>query len=115
MEKAEYGAPKEFWESLKQMAELPDDKCCRTGKCGSPECAIRKCVKARGLTVCPECGEYPCNRVKLFGECEPLLLADGERIRKKGLDAWIKEQEQRRADGFCYADVRCYPYYFPME
>ncbi len=115
MEKAEAGAPKQFWETLKELAEWPEDKCCRTGKCGDDACAIRNCVKAKGLTVCPECGEYPCEKVKLFGECEPLLLADGLRIKTKGLEAWLKEQEQRRADGFCYADIRCYPYYFPRE
>ena len=113
MEKAECDASEKFWDFLKELAEPPADKCCRTGKCGAGFCAIRKCIKAKGLVVCPECAEYPCKRVRLFGESEPLLLADGQRIRAKGLDSWVKEQEQRRADCFCYAQIRCYPYHFP--
>lgn len=115
MKKGEQKAPDEVWNALKEMAEPPSDMCCRSGKCGAPWCAVRKCVKEKGLTVCPECDEYPCERIKLFGESEPLLLADGKRIIKYGLDKWIEEQEERRADGFCYASVRCYPYHYPDE
>ncbi len=115
MEKAEYDSPEDFWRQLETLADVPDDKCCRTGKCGAPFCAVRKCAKARGLEICTDCDEYPCERMRLFGECEPLLLADGKRIRKYGLDKWVEEQEKRREDGFCYADIRCYPYYFPAE
>jgi hypothetical protein len=115
MEKAEYDAPEEFQQHLAGLAEVSDDKCCRTGKCGAPFCAVRKCAKAKGVEICTDCDEYPCDRMKLFGECEPLLLADGQRILKYGLDKWIEEQEKRRGDGFCYADIRCYPYYFPSK
>jgi len=115
MRKAEYGAPAQTWESLEKMAQPASDMCCRTGKCGAPFCALRKCVRAKGLEVCPQCEQYPCERVRLFGTSEPLLLADGHRIRERGLDSWIEEQERRRQDGFCYADIRCYPYHYPRE
>ena len=115
MRKAEYGAPAQTWKSLEEMAQPASDMCCRTGKCGAPFCAIRKCVKAKGLEVCPQCEQYPCERVRLFGTSEPLLLADGHRIRERGLDSWIEEQEKRRQDGFCYGDIRCYPYHYPRE
>ena len=115
MRKAEYGAPAQTWKSLEEMAQPTPDMCCRSGKCGAPFCAIRKCVKAKGLEVCPQCEQYPCERVRLFGTSEPLLLADGHRIRERGLDSWIEEQEKRRQDGFCYADIRCYPYHYPRE
>jgi hypothetical protein len=115
MEKGEYGAPAQAWKALKEMAHPAADLCCRSGKCGDAQCAIRKCVQAKGLEVCPECDEYPCERVQRFGVSEPLLVADGRRIRERGLNAWVEEQERRRKDGFCYADIRCYPYYFPRE
>jgi hypothetical protein len=115
MRKGEYQTKAETWETLEEIAHPAPDMCCRTGKCGDPSCAIRKCVQAKGLEVCPQCEQYPCERVRLFGTSEPLLLADGQRIRERGLDSWIEEQEKRRQDGFCYADIRCYPYHFPRE
>jgi len=115
MRRAEYGAPAQTWKSLEEMAQPAADMCCRSGKCGAPFCAIRKCVKAKGLEVCPQCEQYPCERVRLFGTSEPLLLADGHRIRGRGLESWIEEQERRRQDGFCYADIRCSPYHYPRE
>jgi len=69
----------------------------------------------KGVTVCAECSEFPCKRVKTLAKSEPTLVHDGERIRKIGLDAWIEEQEQRKARGFCYADARCLPCTVPTE
>ncbi len=48
-------------------------------------------------------------------ESESTLVHDGERLRKIGLDAWIEEQKQRKARGFCYADARCLPCTVPTE
>jgi len=45
----------------------------------------------------------------------PTLIADGKRIKKIGIDAWIEEQEERVKTGFAYADIRCYPYEVPMN
>ena len=106
---------KEFWALLQDLTTVPDDKCCRSGQCGAPFCAARKCAMAKEVEVCPECEEYPCERLRAFAKGEPLLLPDGERIRERGLDAWIEEQEERRRAGFCYADIRCYPYFYPTE
>ena len=45
----------------------------------------------------------------------PTLIADGKRIKKIGIDAWIEEQEERVKTGFAYADIRCYPHEVPDE
>jgi hypothetical protein len=105
----------EFWSLLNQLKEVEDDRCCRTGKCGAPFCAARKCAIERQVEVCPHCQDYPCERLRAFAKGEPLLLADGQRMVEIGLDAWVEEQEARREAGFCYADIRCYPYYYPRE
>ena len=97
---------KEFWECL-EFFSRDEGACpgCRAGG-GFPGCEIRKCAQERELLVCSECGDFPCENIEKLGEAYPLLIADGHRQKKIGLDAWIAEQEGRRATGFCYADIR---------
>jgi hypothetical protein len=96
----------EFWEFLGGLADVPDDKCCRTGKCGAPFCAIRKCAQSRGVEHCPMCTDYPCERIETLAASEATLIHDGRRMKEVRVEAWIAEQEQRRAAGFDYAHVR---------
>ncbi len=105
----------EFWEFLQSLSEQ-NTACpgCRDGG-GPPFCGIRKCALVRGVRLCPECSAYPCRHVKALGEGYPMLLADGERIRRIGLDKWVHEQQERARNGFCYADVRCEPCEIPDE
>ena len=104
-----------FWRMLNSLAELPEDKCCRSGKCGAPNCALRNCAKERGVEVCALCADYPCEKIMVFAASEPLLLHDGERIRKVGLAQWIEEQVARKEAGFDYGRVRCLPCIVPMD
>ena len=105
----------EFWTFLKGLIEVPDNKCCRSNNCGAPFCAIRKCTISKGIEACPERDRYPCDRIKTLARSESTLIHDGERMKEIGVEAWIGEQEQRREDGFCYADVRCPPCVIPTE
>ena len=50
-----------------------------------------------------------------IAEGYPTLLADGQRIKKIGLEAWVQEQEERAKTGFAYVDIRCYPYGVPED
>ena len=111
---AEFPAPKPVGKFLADLSHPPETKRCRGGNCG-PRCAIKKCAIAKGVNVCAECSEFPCERIQTLAKSEPTLVHDGQRIRKIGLDAWIDEQEQRKARGFCYADVRCLPCTVPQE
>ncbi len=97
----------EFWHILERLAET-DATCpgCRGG-CGSPGCEIRTCAREREVEICPLCADYPCEHIERLGRSYPTLIADGVRLRETGLDAWIAEQEERRATGFAYADIRC--------
>ena len=43
------------------------------------------------------------------------MLADANRMKEIGIDAWIQEQEERRETGFAYVDIRCQPYEVPLK
>jgi hypothetical protein len=103
----------EFWAFLNKLAEMESDCSCRPGKCGPPFCAIRKCAQDKGLDACPFCDDYPCNRILGLAQGYVTMLADGKRMKEKGLDAWIEEQEERRKTGFAYSDIRNHPYSVP--
>ena len=105
----------EFWGFLTGLCD-PDKACpgCRQGG-GPPFCGIRKCARQRGVEICAFCEEYPCKRVLEIAKGYPTLIADGQRMREIGIEAWIQEQEKRAGAGFAYVDVRCYPYSVPEE
>ena len=41
------------------------------------------------------------------------MLGDAKRMKDKGINTWIQEQEDRRKTGFAYVDIRYYPYEVP--
>jgi len=92
-----------FWQGLNVLAT---SSCpgCRAGG-GYPDCPIRLCARERGVTVCAECQDYPCQRLDMLRHY-PTLRTDNDRLRQIGLERWIEEQEERARCGFCYADVR---------
>lgn len=95
-----------FWEGLNYLAGTPCPGCRAGG--GNPGCTIRACAQERGVTACPLCADYPCQRLEVLSHY-PLLLADARRMQLIGLEQWITEQEKRATTGFAYADIR-----FPM-
>jgi hypothetical protein len=104
---------KEFWVFINRLAEMEAERSCRSGKCGSPFCGIRKCVQQKNIDACPFCDEYPCHRILGLAEGYVNILADGKRMKEKGIEVWINEQEERRKTGFAYADIRNWPYTVP--
>jgi hypothetical protein len=105
----------EFMELLNQLSNINPELHCRNGSCGTPDCAIRKCAKEKNLVACAFCEEYPCELITSFAESEGTLLYDGERLKKIGLEKWIKEQETRKKENFCYSDVRQGKSFVPRE
>jgi hypothetical protein len=93
----------QFWQGLNRLAETPCPGCRAGG--GNPGCEIRQCVQDRGVTACPLCSEFPCERLELL-QHYPTFLADVRRMKAIGIEMWIAEQEQRAERGFSYADVR---------
>ncbi len=103
----------QFWTFLNGLVENEANCSCRAGKCGAPFCSIRKCAPEKGVEACPFCDEYPCYRILGLAEGYVTMLADGKRMKEKGLEAWIEEQEERRKTGFAYTDIRNHPYTVP--
>jgi hypothetical protein len=103
----------EFWKFLGNLCD-PDKSCpgCRQDG-GYPLCSIRKCARKKKVDTCPFCDQYPCRRIKALAKGYPTLIPDGQRLKKIGVDAWLKEQKQRAQTGFQYTDIRCQPYEIP--
>ena len=92
-----------FWKGLNCLADSPCPGC--RGGGGNPDCAVRACAQEHAVTICPLCADYPCQRLGMLHHY-PLLLPDGYRLQKVGLERWVSEQEARAAAGFAYADIR---------
>lgn len=88
-----------FWDILTKISTLDKTSPLCQGGCGDPDCGIRKCAVAKGLSVCAQCDEFPCEQLSAFTRRYPFVLNNNERIREIGLDAWLEEQEQLVAQG----------------
>jgi len=91
---------------LGELAGFEPRASCRARSCGPETCAIRTCAEEKGVDACPFCPDYPCERIRTLAKRYVTLIGDGERMRAVGLEAWITEQEARKARGFAYVDVR---------
>ncbi len=94
---------------LDSLAEFEPRASCRERSCGLEDCAIRACAEEQRVVACPLCTDYPCERIRTLAKRYPSLLCDGERLREIGVDAWVAEQEARKARGFAYVDIRYDP------
>ena len=90
-----------FWPFLKGMADNGLCGSCREGG-GNPGCAIRICAKEKNVELCALCENYPCEAFAKFFEGYPTLKDDNALLRDKGMDAWGKLQDERKAKGFTY-------------
>lgn len=73
---------------------------CRTpgALCFGGECEIKLCAQHRGVAFCPDCADYPCNRVRRAKVGEPyrrLLSQDARRLHDIGVSAWLREQDAK--------------------
>jgi len=79
---------------------------CRNGSGGPPNCAIRSCAKEKGVFVCMDCVQFPCDRLAPIMKVYPLLSADAARYKEVGKEKWLEELKGREAKGFFYGMVR---------
>jgi hypothetical protein len=94
-----------FWPFLKNMAENGSCVSCRDGS-GDPGCAIRICAIEKSIEICALCESYPCKHFDEFLKRSPYLLRDNALLREKGLEAWSKLQDERRACGYVFQDEK---------
>ena len=92
-----------FWPFLEGMAVRGVCVSCKDGS-GNPGCAVRVCAKEKGVEACALCESYPCEKFNAFFDGYPVLKSDNALLREKGMDAWAKLQDERRVQGFTYAD-----------
>ena len=93
----------EFWRFLNSLADVPDDKCCRSGKCGAPNCALRNCAKAREVEVCALCSDFPCDYLHPYADFADMAWHNTKvfnlcLMKKMGLDAWAREKARSVRD-----------------
>lgn len=69
---------------------------------GNQSCAIARCSLGQGkIEYCYECGKYPCEKYDGYEEFDSFIthrrqLADLERAKKIGIDAYNREQTEKK-------------------
>ncbi len=84
-----------FSDLLEVLAAMVCKRPCRMGG-GSPECKIRVCVKADGLSGCWECSTFStCKDLKAladYGDVDKTYLKNLRKIKRQGPAAFAKAQ-----------------------
>ena len=95
-----------FWKVLNELAGLKKTSPMCVGGCGNPDCLIRICARGKGLRLCAECPDYPCQPLKEFytGHYEKLAV-NNERIRAIGIEDWLEEQQELVDAGRSFSDL----------
>lgn len=94
-----------FWQFLQELQADGGCPGCRAGG-GNPACRIRTCAPERGVELCNECADFPCEPIKALAARYPTLVADNARLQEVGLEQWLEEQAERVARGVVYTDFR---------
>lgn len=71
------------------------------------ECNLRTCAFEKGLTYCAQCADFPCQQIIDFNNDgfrhHSEVLDNIRRQQEIGIDAWVKEQEER----WCCPNCSC--------
>ncbi len=76
--------------------------------CFGGDCEIKGCAQKRGVAFCPDCADYPCDRIRQFQAGAPYRVAmsrDARRIHEVGWYRWLQEQDARWRCPGCDAKV----------
>lgn len=83
---------------------------CRTPAafCLAGDCEIKVCARHRGVAFCPDCEDYPCDRIRrarsghAYGAA---LSRDAARLHEIGISAWLREEDAHWRCSACGAKV----------
>ncbi len=83
---------------------------CRTPAafCFGGDCEIKTCAEARGVAFCPDCVDYPCDRIRRFDASAPYratMRRDAGHLHVGGVSAWLREQDTKWRCSGCGAKV----------
>jgi len=92
-----------FWEFLNSM--VGSGVCTCHGSGGAKDCDIRDCAKSKEIEVCVTCENYPCRRFDQMFRRFPVLAKDNQLLRDRGMDVWLKFQEDRSSGDYVYPSV----------
>ncbi len=68
---------------------------------GCRTCKIRDCARAKGVAHCADCADHPCRAYAAWASAAAVLphvreaRANGDAIRRDGVDAWLDAQQRR--------------------
>lgn len=79
---------------------------CREG--GGPPCQIRPCAREKGVEVCFECPEFPCEKLAWVVERHPDRPEDQERFKELGWQGWIDFYKARGEKGYASSTGKYY-------
>ena len=79
---------------------------CKEG--GGPPCKIRPCARERGIEICYECKDFPCEHFSWILEKYSDKLKDYERFKKLGLKGWIRFHADRAEKGYACTTRKYY-------
>jgi hypothetical protein len=74
-------------------------------------CEIRDCIRRRGLDHCGLCPEFPCEKLIAFRDSvahHALVLRNLRRRRVIGVEAWLREKQERWACPACSREAGWY-------
>ena len=75
---------------------------------GGVLCKNRPCIRERGLEICYECKDFPCEHFSETLEKYPEKLKDYERFKKLGFEGWIRVYAERAEKGYANATRKYY-------
>lgn len=83
---------------------------CRTPAafCFGGDCEVKACAQHRGVAFCPDCADYPCNRIRrahVGPSYRNLLSRDAGHLHAVGVSAWLREQDAKWRCSGCGAKV----------
>jgi len=90
----------DFQQFLKGLDWFIDHaKCSGCKEGGGPSwCEVRKCCSEKGLRICFECEEFPCSKMKEYGD--PDTMDRYKRFCEIGFEKWVEEQTQKASEGY---------------
>jgi hypothetical protein len=83
---------------------------CKQGA-GVP-CKTRPCAQERGLEICYECKDFPCENFSKCLEYCPEKQENYERFKKLGFENWVRFHAKRAGNGYANATQK---YYTPTK
>ncbi len=90
-------ALKEYGHFTAVLDFLTEGACegCRSGQCLSPGCAAKDCHQEMAVDFCAQCPQFPCSRNHFDPVLEAKWLANGNRMKTGGIEAFCEQAKQQ--------------------